>query len=158
MNHNPDLFGHVLPEPEELPRDKQLTDLTELIGHTVKLVFEGTDLKTMPFNADAVIVTETGCFIALKADDDDLFPVNPYRPEQLGAFVTTHAMARSGLMGQEQVAIQRRKDEIARVAELRNEAADMRRSAQSSSDSADRYEAQAAELEAKLLEDTGGAA
>lgn len=146
-----DLFGHRIPEPEELPRDKHLTDLTDLIGHTVKLVFEGDDLKTNPWFSDAVIVTETGCFIALKADDDGLLPVNPYRPEQLGSFVTTQAMARHGLMGQEQVAIQRRQDEIARVADLRKEAASLRTSAQVNSDCADTYEAQAAELEAKLL-------
>lgn len=149
-NHNLDLLGHPIHEPEELPHGKQLTDLTELIGHTVKLVFEGTDLKTDPWFADVVIATETGCFIALKADEDVVQPINPYKPQPLGAFVSTRAMARCGLLGAEAIAAQKRADEVERLRNLKKSAEESRSRAADNIRSAERDEAKAAELEAEI--------
>lgn len=151
-NHNLDLLGHPIPEPKELPHGRQLIDLTELIGHTVKLVFEGTDLKSEPWLADIVIVTETHCFIALRADDDGLQPINPYKPQKLGNFVSIRAMARCGLLGAEALAAQVRAEELERIRDLKESAQKFRSTALDSIRWAERDEAKAAELEAEIAQ------
>lgn len=154
-NNNFDLLGHPIQEHKELPHGKQLTDLSKLIGHTVKLVFEGTDLKTSPWYADAVIVTETGCFIALKVDEgEDLAVVTPYQPQSLKAFVSTKAMAREGLLGEEAIAAQKRSDELEQIRFLKESAKESRKSAADNLRCAERDEAKAAELEAEIERNT----
>lgn len=148
-NNNLDLLGRPVTEPQQ---GKQLTDLTDLIGHTVKLVFEGTDLKTDPFYPGAVIVTETGCFIAIKADDDEIAVTNPYQPQSLKAFVGTKAMAREGLLGEEAIAAQKRADELERIRLLKKSAQESRARALDNARCAERDEAKAAELEAEIAQ------
>lgn len=150
MSHTPPSLSQPESEPKELPHAKQLTDLTELIGHTVKLVFEGADLKGQPWWADAVIVTESGCFIALKADEDDVLPITPYKPQKLDAFVTARAMARHGLLGPDAEAAQKRAEELERIRELRESAQKSRATAVDNIRWAEQAEAKAAELEAEI--------
>lgn len=152
-NNHVDLLGHPVIEPMELAHGKQLTDLTELIGHTVKLAFEGTDLKASPWYAQAVIVTETGCFIALKVDEgEDVAVINPYQRQELSAFVSTGAMARCGLLGTDAVAAQKRAEALEHIRYLKKSAEESRARATESLVWAERDEAKAAELEAEIAQ------
>lgn len=142
----------MLAAPNELPHGKQLTELTDLIGHTVKLVFEGTDLKADPFYPNVVIVTETGCFIAFKADDDEIAVTNPYIPQSLKTFVGTKAMAREGLLGPKAVETQKRADELERIRYLKKSAKEARHTASENTRRAERDEAEAAKLETEIAQ------
>jgi hypothetical protein len=48
-----------------LDQEIQLRDLNSLVGHTIKAVIEGPMGKS---DVDIVIITETGCWLALKAE------------------------------------------------------------------------------------------
>ena len=55
----------INPQSTPLPRDCQIRDVKNLVGHTIKAVIEN---PTGPQNVDVVIVTETGCWLALNAE------------------------------------------------------------------------------------------
>lgn len=57
-----DLLGDPLPDP--LPEGERFTRVEQLVGHTIKAVFE--DAK----GAQLVIVTDTLCWLPLNADSD----------------------------------------------------------------------------------------
>jgi len=61
-----DLLGDPLPEP--LPHNSRLTSEDELVGHEIRAVFLNTQ-GTYGF-AGMVIVTATGCWIALDCEQD----------------------------------------------------------------------------------------
>jgi hypothetical protein len=60
-----DLLGDPLPEP--LPANQQLTDVDQLQGHSILAVF---DLPNGRYQADLVIVTESGCWLVMNAEVD----------------------------------------------------------------------------------------
>lgn len=59
---NTDLLGDPLPDP--LPEGERFTRIEQLVGHTVKAVFEDTK------GAQLVIVTDTLCWLPMDADSD----------------------------------------------------------------------------------------
>lgn len=67
-----------------LDQDIQLRSLDDLAGHTVKAVIEHPSGKRQ---VDVVIVTETGCWLALKADGGsyDEAPTIEVEPSYYGA-------------------------------------------------------------------------
>lgn len=66
-----DLLGDPLPDP--LPEGERLTDVDQLVGHTIKAVFERPRCGPHFLSADLVLVTETRCWITfeISSDDDD---------------------------------------------------------------------------------------
>ena len=60
-----DLLGHNI--PDDLPANKQLTDVSELAGHTIKAAIDAPGGR---YDCDLVIVTETGCWLAIQAEKD----------------------------------------------------------------------------------------
>lgn len=65
---NVDLLGDPLPDyTPALPVKEKLRHFDDLVGHTIKAVF---DPPTGKRNAELVIVTETGCWIAAAAQTD----------------------------------------------------------------------------------------
>lgn len=64
-----DLLGDPLPDyTPELPRNEQFSDFIQLVGHTIKAVFDPPTGGQR--SADLVVVTETGCWIAAEAATD----------------------------------------------------------------------------------------
>lgn len=58
-----------------LDQDCQIRDWDELVGHTIKAVIESPLGKR---NVSAVIITETGCWMAIDADGGSLHDEKPY--------------------------------------------------------------------------------
>lgn len=154
--HNIDLLGQVIPDPQELPRDQQLTDFKDLVGHSVRWIFSGDDC---PQNI-VVIATESGCFLVLSvSDDQEIHPVSPWNgKESMSGYVKAESLARHGLIGQKAAAEIKRLDELKRIKDLRNLAAEARKRGQISLDSAARDEKLAHDLEAAMAAEQGGAA
>ncbi|MEJ1934500.1 hypothetical protein WDZ92_30250 [Nostoc sp. NIES-2111] len=63
-----DLLGDPLPEP--LPSNSRLTRMSDLVGHEVRAVFDET--QGTYGHAAMVIVTATGCWLALDIEGCDL--------------------------------------------------------------------------------------
>lgn len=64
-----DLLGDPLPDyTPELPRNEQFSEFDQLVGHTIKAVFDPPTGGHR--SADLVVVTETGCWIAAEAAVD----------------------------------------------------------------------------------------
>lgn len=64
-----DLLGDPLPDyTPELPRNEQFSEFFQLVGHTIKAVFDPPAGGKR--SADLVVVTETGCWIAAEASVD----------------------------------------------------------------------------------------
>ena len=62
-------FELTHPEPPPtLPVSKMLTSTDDLVGHTIRAVFDGPNGER---KAEMVIVTETGCWLALQAEAPD---------------------------------------------------------------------------------------
>lgn len=85
-----DLLGDPLPEP--LPAHSRLTDADQLVGHEVRAVF--TDTVGTYGHAEMVIVTATGCWLAMdiqgvSLEDAELTVIRPYssKPVELIGYV-----------------------------------------------------------------------
>ena len=58
-------FELTTDEDKTLPVGKQLFELSDLVGHTIRAVFEPPHEANL---ADLVLLTETDCFIAINAE------------------------------------------------------------------------------------------
>lgn len=156
MKHSVDLFGHVIPAPEELPRDKQLTDESELIGHTIRQVFSMNCCK----NDQMVILTETGCWLILTGYDDEgdeSVTVETNKLELLDV-VYPQWLLKSGIVPQSHREAFERETKRKQIAEMRADAAKCRSQADASIRLAERKAREADELEATLKPADGSAA
>lgn len=122
-----------------LDQDTQIRDFDDLVGHTIKAVIEQPMGKR---EADVVIVTETGCWIALKAEGGsyDEAPTleidQPYyggKEVTLGDYLSAADALHSGLINQATF-------ELLRAKELQEKEAEKKAKA-------DRLRKQLAELE-----------
>jgi hypothetical protein len=66
MRQNLDLLGEPLPDP--LPENQEFRSWEQLVGHTIKAVIESPSGKR---RCDALIVTETRCYLAVIAEPED---------------------------------------------------------------------------------------
>lgn len=70
MNTTMPEFQLTHPEPPApLPRDIRLTNIEDLVGHTITAVIDAP--RGARVSIDALIVTETGCWMTLEARPDD---------------------------------------------------------------------------------------
>lgn len=100
-----DLLGDPLPEP--LPANLQLQDADELTGHSILAVFDSPNGR---YQVDLVIVTATGCWLALEAETDgcgedsaSIQNVGRYRrystePALLSDYVSAKELLRAGVI------------------------------------------------------------
>lgn len=107
-----DLLGDPLPDP--LPEGERFTRMEQLVGHTIKAVFEDTT------RAQLVIVTDTLCWIPLNADGDgdSTYISVPYVGFQKGLtdFVPAGPLFHSGCITQADYAeLKKVEDEAAEV-------------------------------------------
>lgn len=137
---------------QALPIGMQITDPDDLAGQTIKMVFQGDDLKTEPFFPDLVIVTTSSSppLSAIK------FPVSvtitTFKNQRISSFVSPAAMARYGLLGAEAIAAQKRADELEHILFLKKSAEESRNRAADNLRWAERDESRAAALEAEIAQ------
>ena len=93
-----DLLGDPLPEP--LPEGQQFFHIDQLVGHTIKAAFDSPDGHA---EADIILVTETNCWIALRADEAETPYINVVRgygsDMRLSSFVSASELLRTGCIG-----------------------------------------------------------
>lgn len=117
-----DLLGDPLPEP--LPSNLHLTDIEELVGHTIKAAIENPNGRR---DADLLIVTETNCWMAFcgePGDDDESASariVGPGfgKPMALSDFASPITLKNHGCISESEYAYLKEKDdEVKRVANV----------------------------------------
>lgn len=119
-----DLLGDPLPEP--LPQNLHLTDISELVGHTIKAAIENPNGRRQ---VDFLIVTETNCWIAFDGepgdDDESAFAriVGPgygnTKPTALSDFACPLALKNHGCISEsEYTYLQEKDDENKRLANV----------------------------------------
>ena len=115
-----------------LDQDVQIRSLEGLVGHTIKAVMVPTGKR----QADIVIVTETGCWLAIQAEggtyDEDLtLEVDPpYYGSQdipLGDYLSAHDAFHHGLVNQPTYELLKAKEQEAREAEKKVKADRLRK-------------------------------
>ena len=88
-NPETDLLGDPIPEP--LPENIQLFDIADLKGHTIRAAI---DYGHGRYHADIVLVTATGCWLALEAEvdgcGDDSAEVKVVRKNWRAETITLH--------------------------------------------------------------------
>lgn len=116
-----------------IDQDIQLRNLEDLVGHTIKAVIENPVGKR---DVAVVIVTETGCWLALNAeggsyDEAPTIEVDPsyYGGSDipLGDYLSAGDAFQNGLINQATYELLRVKEEEARQAEKKAKAARLRK-------------------------------
>jgi len=114
-----------------LDQDTQIRSLSGLVGHTVKAVIESTGGKRQ---ARLVIVTETGCWLALDAENDGEYAILVVDPPifggadtPLGDYLSAHDAFTNGLINKPTYDILRAKEDEAKAAEKKRKAAYLRK-------------------------------
>ena len=101
-----DLLGDPLPEP--IPSNEQLTEWHELVGHTIKAVI---NCPTSDHKLDAILITETNCWMGLVAETDSFGNDRPtlqivgerYQdPRSLSAFASAQELKSAACINEEQ--------------------------------------------------------
>jgi len=116
-----------------LDQDIQLRNIDSLVGHTIKAVIENPAGKRQ---VDVVIVTETGCYVALKAEGGsyDEAPTIETEPTYYGAgdiplgdYLSAGDAFHSGLINQSTYELLKAKEAEEREAEKKAKADRLRR-------------------------------
>lgn len=119
-----------------IDQDTQLRSLEHLVGHTIKAVIENPCGKR---DVSVVLITETGCWLALDADGGthDEKPYVTIDPPYAGSsdvplsdYLSAVDMVQAGLVNQATYELLREKERAARAAERKAEADRLRRKLQ----------------------------
>ena len=109
-----------------LDQETQLRSVNGLIGHTIKAVIESTNGKR---KVTLVIVTETGCWLALDAENDGEYailavdaPIYGGNSPALSDYLSAHDAFNNGLINMPTHEILRKKELEAVAAEKKRKA------------------------------------
>jgi len=105
-----------------LDQETQLRSVNGLIGHTIKAVIQSTGGKRQ---VSLVIVTETGCWLALDAQNDGDYAILEVEPTfyggadiPLGDYLSAHDAFTNGLINKAAYDILKAKETEAEVAKI----------------------------------------
>ena len=114
-----------------LDQDIQLRSLEGLVGHTIKAVIQSSGGKR---SARLVIVTETGCWLALNPENDGDYAILEVEPPfaggsdiPLGDYLSAHDAFTNGLINKPTHDILRAKEDEAAAAEKKRKADRLRK-------------------------------